>query len=131
MGDRAVFGFRQYNDSPLVFLYSHWGGSSQETDLGEALTFAMPRWNDPQYGTRMLLTHLTRHAGDGDTGYGIYAGNENMPHGGDYRFVYIVDFTTQRVQLVNHDDITEVYGEATFDAFAANPFVITDIGLLV
>lgn len=124
MGDRAVFGFRQYNDQPLVFLYSHWGGASQETDLTAALSFAALRWNDGSYGTRMMLTHLTRDAGDGDTGYGIYAGTETTPHAGDYRYIYIVDFTTQKVQMVDHGDITNVYGEATFEEFVRNPFLI-------
>lgn len=124
MGDRAVFGFRQYTGEPLVFLYSHWGGASQETDLAEALTFAAPRWHDGSYGTRMMLTHLTRDAGDGDTGYGIYAGTETTPHAGDYRYTYIVDFATGKVQMVEATNIAEVYGEVTFDEFVRNPFLI-------
>lgn len=130
MGDRAVFGFKQYTGEPLVFLYSHWGGASQETDFSEALSFAAPRWNDGSYGTRMMLTHLTRDAGDGDTGYGIYAGTEATPHAGDYSYMYIADFTTGKVQMVDQRDITDVLGEVTFDEFVRNPFLINSDLLL-
>ena len=130
MGDRAVFGFRQYTGEPLVFLYSHWGGASQETDLAEALTFAAPRWNDGSYGTRMMLTHLTRDAGDGDTGYGISAGTSRTSVAGDYDFMYIVDFPTRTVRMVYARDITSVISEATFDEFIRNPFVLSSDRLL-
>ena len=130
MGDRAVFGFRQYENDPLVFLYSHWGGASQETDLAEALAFAAPRHTDGSYGTRMMLTHLTRDAGDGDTGYGIYAGTETTPHGGDYDFLYLVDFPTRRVRMVYSRDITSVIADATFDEFIRNPMVLSSDRLL-
>lgn len=125
MGDRAVFGFRQYENDPLVFLYSHWGGASQESDLAEALAFAAPRLNDGSYGTRMMLTHLTRDAGLGDTGYGIYAGTETTPHGGEYEFMYIVDFPIGKVLMVHSRDITNVIAEARFDEFLRDPFVLS------
>lgn len=130
MGDRAVFGFRAYEGEPLTFLYSHWGGASQETDLREALLFATPRHNDGSYGTRMMLTHLTRDAGDGDTGYGIYAGTETTRHGGDYGFIYLVDFPTNTVRMVRSSDITSVISEAKFDEFIRNPFVLSSDRLL-
>lgn len=126
MGDRAVFGFRAYEGDPLTFLYSHWGGGSQESDLAEALDFASPRHIDGSYGTRMMLTHLTRDAGLGDTGYGIYAGTEATRHGGDYPYMYIVDFPTQRVLKVNQYDATEVLAETTFAEFIRNPFCLSE-----
>jgi hypothetical protein len=130
MGDRAVFGFRAYEDEPLVFLYSHWGGASQESDLAEALAFATPRHNDGSYGMRMMLTHLTRDAGEGDTGYGISAGTSRTSVAGDYDFMYIVDFPTRKVQLVYSTDLTNVISEAGFDEFIRNPFVLSSDRLL-
>jgi hypothetical protein len=126
MGDRAVFGFRAYENDPIVFLYSHWGGASQESDLAEALAFASPRLNDGSYGTRMMLTHLTRDAGLGDTGYGIYAGTETTPHAGDYSYMYLVDFPKGKVLKVNQRDITDVLGEVRFDEFLRNPFLLSE-----
>lgn len=131
MGDRAVFGFRQYKqqDDPLVFLYSHWGGDAMETDLRDALVAATGRWNDPDYGTRIMVSHLTRDA-DGDTGYGLYAGTIKTRHGGDYPYMYIVDFPAGKVQMVRSEDITAVLAETTFDDFAKNPFRLSSDLLL-
>ena len=131
MGDRAVFGFRHYSeqDDPLVFLYSHWGGATMETDLGEALVAATERWHDPVYGTRIMVSHLTRDA-EGEYGYGLYAGTTKTRHGGDYGYIYIVDFPSRKVQAVRQEDITSIISEVDFDEFVKDPLRLSSDMLL-
>jgi hypothetical protein len=76
-----------------------------------------------------MVWHLTRDA-DGDTGYGLYAGTTKTRHAGDYAYMYIADFTTQRVQMVRSEDITAVIAETTFDEFSENPFRLSSDLLL-
>jgi len=73
MGARVNFVFKQYENTPSVVLYSHWGADSWEEDLAFALACAKPRWDDPSYGTRIAISRLIGHQWEGETGFGIYA----------------------------------------------------------
>lgn len=80
MGARINFVFKQDEDtatgepvSPKVVLYSHWGADSWEVDLACALSVAQPRWDDPSYGTRIVISNLIGEQWKSETGFGIYA----------------------------------------------------------
>ena len=73
MGARVNFVFKQYENAPSVVLYSHWGADSWEVDLAHALAGAASRWDDPSYGTRIVISNLIGEQWKGMLGYGIYA----------------------------------------------------------
>jgi hypothetical protein len=73
MGDRVNFMFDGGDGQPLVGLYSHWGYSSRYTDLAAALKHAEPRWSDPDYCARMVISHLIKDDIDGEHHFGIFA----------------------------------------------------------
>lgn len=94
MGDRAVFGFRDHVNAPTLYLYSHWGGMSQERDLALALAEAEPRWHDDDYATRICVSQLIGDEWHQQYNYGLTVGRFAMP---DYDYHYVVDWTEQRV----------------------------------
>ena len=75
MGARVNFVFTQdqFENSPKVVLYSHWGETTWEYDLACALTCAEPRWDDPSYGTRIVISNLIGEQWRSETGFGIFA----------------------------------------------------------
>jgi hypothetical protein len=82
MGARINFIFIQDETaigepaSPKVVLYSHWGETTWEVDLACALSVAEPRWDDPSYGTRIVISNLIGEQWKSETGFGIYATTE-------------------------------------------------------
>ena len=70
MGDRANIHIKYDNDDPGVFLYTHWRGTELPEILQEALALK-ERWNDPQYLTRIIFSHMVRGAESATTGFGI------------------------------------------------------------
>jgi hypothetical protein len=95
MGARINFVFKDSETGPLVVLYSHWGQDSWQRDLADAISHAKPRWGDSSYGTRMMISHLIQHSILDETGFGIYAiDNDNYDLGEQ---TIIVDFTTKTV----------------------------------
>jgi len=75
MGDRAVFGFKATKESQPIWLYSHWGGSTQNSDLAKAIEEAKPRWCDPHYATRIAISQIVGSDWSGELGFGISAGD--------------------------------------------------------
>jgi hypothetical protein len=79
MGARINFIFNEYETaigepaSPKVVLYSHWGETTWEADLASALSVAEPRWDDPSYATRIVISNLIGEQWKSETGFGIYA----------------------------------------------------------
>jgi hypothetical protein len=95
MGARINFVFKDSETGPLVVLYSHWGQDSWQTDLAAAMEHAKPRWTDSSYGTRMIISHLIQHSILDETGFGIYAiDNDNYDLGEQ---TILIDFTTKTV----------------------------------
>jgi len=95
MGARINFVFKDSETGPLVVLYSHWGQDSWQQDLAAAMEHAKPRWQDSSYGTRMIISHLIQHSILDETGFGIYAiDNDNYDLGEQ---TILIDFTTKTV----------------------------------
>lgn len=70
MGDRANFGFRQSNGETIV-LYGHWAGHDMLGNLAQAVSAAMPRWQDEAYATRIAISRLVGEQWLDETGWGL------------------------------------------------------------
>lgn len=75
MGERIHFVFKQQEDVPAIALYSHWGADSYKEDLAKALNASEDRWDDPQYGTRIMISYLINNEWTSTLGYGLYVVN--------------------------------------------------------
>ena len=78
MGDRATIRIVQ-GDQTLHF-YTHWDGYRIQQILAEGIlkAHAEGRLTDEAYASRIIFDTLTGCDG-GSTGYGIIAGDENIP----------------------------------------------------
>lgn len=71
MGDRANFAFVQPNGNTIV-LYGHWAGHNMLSNLADAVAKAQPRWTDPAYATRIVISQMIGDGWGFETGWGIY-----------------------------------------------------------
>jgi hypothetical protein len=69
MGARTNFELKDSKGS--VWLYSHWGGDSKVADLQAAIEKAKPRWDDPSYAMRIVVSQLIGSDWDSETGFGL------------------------------------------------------------
>ena len=99
MGDRANFGFVQPNGNTIV-LYGHWAGHNMLSNLAEAVFKARPRWNDPSYATRIVISQMIGDGWNSETGWGLLV-NER---GDNEHKIAIVDFEQQTFSLHEEDD---------------------------
>ena len=95
MGARINFVFKDSEKGPVVVLYSHWGQDGWERDLAAALQHSRPRWNDSSYGTRMMISYLIQHSILDETGFGIYAINQDGYDLGEQ--TVLIDFTNKTI----------------------------------
>jgi hypothetical protein len=95
MGARINFVFQDSEKGPRVVLYSHWGETEWQRDLAMALQHAKPRWTDSAYGTRMIISYLMQDSILEETGFGIYAIDNDGYELGDTTI--LVDFITKTV----------------------------------
>ena len=126
MGDRFVYGFRESADSPVtIYLYAHWNGATAESDVLNAVRAAQPRWNDGAYATRIAISTIVGNEWEAETGYGIYADAERgKGHGGDYRYIYIIEWRERRVLAVSNADDSEVLAAVSFEYLMSNPMAL-------
>jgi hypothetical protein len=80
MGARINFVFKDSEPAvgepaAWVVLYSHWGETTWQFDIANAINHAAPRISidDMSYGTRMMISYLMSETILEETGYGIYA----------------------------------------------------------
>ena len=78
MSDPVTFSFRNEIDAPTVNLYSHWGSRDAFNTLANAIEKARPRFNDPEYATRIVVSAILRDSIDSETGFGLYASNDEF-----------------------------------------------------
>jgi hypothetical protein len=110
MGARINFVFKDSEQGPVVVLYSHWGQTEWESDIAAALEHSRPRWSDSSYGTRMMISHLIQHSLLEETGFGIYAIDQDGYDLGEQ--TVLIDWTTQTVTdnvSVNFDKFVAAY----------------------
>lgn len=109
MGDRVVYTIKQ-DENLSLNLYSHWGGYDRFINLAKALEAARPRWNDSSYGARIIISQLIGDSWKDETGFGLWASNEQGSYGGDHP-----DIT---IDLVNKT-VEDETGIHDFEAFVA------------
>jgi hypothetical protein len=95
MGARINFVFKDSEQGPMVVLYSHWGQTEWQRDLAMALQHAKPRLSDSSYGTRMIISYLMQDSILEETGFGIYAIDNDGYDLGEQTI--LVDFTNKTV----------------------------------
>lgn len=72
MGDRGNAYLVDTNDAEHgIYLYTHWKGYIWPEEVRQALVAGRPRWGDPAYLNRMLISQLYRDIHDGSTGGGV------------------------------------------------------------
>jgi len=71
MGDRANFGFTQPNGHTIV-LYGHWAGGAMLQQLARAVQQAEPRWEDPAYATRIVISQLINTDWNQELSWGLH-----------------------------------------------------------
>jgi len=110
MGARINFVFKDSEQGPMVVLYSHWGQTEWQRDLAMALLHAKPRLSDSSYGTRMIISYLINGAVLDETGFGIYAINNDSYDLGEQTVV--IDFVNKTITdnvSVPFDKFVEAY----------------------
>lgn len=115
MGDRSVTGFAEREGAPVIYLYSHWGASSQVADLQEAISAAENRWDDPDYATRIAVSHLVGDDWKSETGYGLSVGTYAAP---DLPYVLIAYWESREVVMVSDTPAREVLTRIPFETFS-------------
>ena len=115
MGDRAVTGFAEREGAPVIYLYSHLGGSSQVADLQGALSAAENRWSDPDYATRIAVSHLVGDDWKSETGYGLSVGTYSAP---DLPYVLIAYWESREVVAVSDSHERQVIARFSFEDFS-------------
>jgi len=114
MGARVNFIFNEDETaigepaSPKVVLYSHWGADTWEVDLASALSVAEPRWDDPSYATRIVISNLIGEQWKSLLGFGIYAITDTPP---TWDLSVEIDFVKKTVDGVAFDTFVK-YGLA-------------------
>lgn len=71
MGDRANWGFFTEPGKPIINLYTHCHGSERYELLANALDYARPRWSDPSYATRIVISQIIGDEWANETGWGL------------------------------------------------------------
>lgn len=117
MGDRAVIGFQKSKEDIPVFLYAHWGGSDRYRDAQRAIVAAQPRWDQPDYATRIGISQIVENYWAEETGFGISAGHNSFAQP-DYNDVILISWEENLVRIVSSSDSTSAMSELTFEEFS-------------
>lgn len=83
MGARIHFIIKADNSGNNIVLYSHWGQTTWEQDLQEAIAAAKPRWSQTDYSTRIIVSQLIGDQWGKEVNYGLYVGTENTTYWDD------------------------------------------------
>lgn len=106
MGDRVNIVL-QDGDRPAVVVYLHWGYTDRYPVLAQAIAHARPRWNDPSYCARMIISSIIKDDGiDNETNIGIYSATlDEMATGDFYTPDYVVVDLVKRTINVEGTDV--------------------------
>lgn len=117
MGDRVNIGFRSGDN--VVFLYSHWGGSSVNEDIKKALIKAQPRWDDISYATRIAISSIVGSQWESEINFGIsvnkiYDANQDT---------YVIDWEKRVVEVYASYDYPDIADRKMIYEFSFNRFI--------
>jgi len=94
MGDRFTFGVAD-RTGDVLYLYSHWGGATWNSDLSNAIVTAGAHSNSSERANRIFISQLIGKNWDSISGYAFSINNVTDT---EYGYVPVVDF--------NHSTIT-------------------------
>jgi len=120
MGDRANVLLHESEFDAVnggIYFYTHSGGWDLPEDLRKALTAAKPRWHDPQYAMRIIVSHLIGDDWRYETGYGLSTrmGDNSYP-------IIYVDFTHETVVFRSNGKARFPIGPVqTFEEYISKP----------
>jgi len=106
MGARINFVFKDGTDHAVV-LYSHWGATTWQYDIANAINHAAPRLNinDTSYGTRMMISYLMSESILDEYSYGLFAINPANPE--LYDETVIIDLVDKKVDSTPFPEFIE------------------------
>lgn len=105
MGARINYVFKAYEtEQAHVTLYAHWGEIAWREKLASALKHAHPRWTDPSYGVRIVVSQLIGDQWDDVLGYGLFTSVDGEDLGDT---TVVVDFTNLTVDGIDFDTFTK------------------------
>jgi hypothetical protein len=98
MSNPANLGIKQ-PDGHTIWLYQHWVPEKLLASYAKALEAARPRWNDPAYGTRILISQIIGSNWDSEYGFGISVDRTYLA---DHKAV-LIDMTNQTVSILDQN----------------------------
>lgn len=104
MGDRVQIGIKQNDENnSVIYLYSHWSGSSAFKQLKAGLTIGKGAWSDPEYLARIIYDQMLKGAPDPTMGYGI----STIQHGDLSHPIPVLDCETRTIEWVATNGIKQ------------------------
>lgn len=99
MGARTYWEIRTRENSPSIYLYSHWGADSKWEDTASALKATEPRWGDTTYSARIFISQIIGNLWDSETGFGITAEPAGSMPFDEESFSVVVDFSNNTIRV--------------------------------
>jgi len=137
MGDRGqvkIIG-TDNAESPNLYFYTHWGATSLENYVSDALDRGRGRWNDKEYLNRIIFSEMIKDEVLSDIGFGI--GFEL--HGDTWKLVVVNHLDkTVGIQQINYDNVDwenynseDVVWEWSQEPIAYEEFVFKYSGVVI
>jgi hypothetical protein len=98
MSNSANLGIKHPNGH-IVWLYQHWVPDQLLASYAKALEAAKPRWTDPEYGTRIIISQIIGDRWGSEYGFGI---SVDEVCDGDHKAV-LIDMSNQTVSILNQN----------------------------
>jgi hypothetical protein len=98
MGDRFTFGVTD-TGGDVLYLYSHWGGATWDTDLNKALYEAGSHSKSSERANRIVMSYLVGKNWDSKSGYAF---SINRPMDTEYQYIPIVDFNNSTITFYEY-----------------------------
>jgi hypothetical protein len=106
MGDRFTFGVVD-RTGDVLYLYSHWGGATWNSDLSNAIYKAGVHSRSSERANRIFISQLIGANWDSTTGYAFSINNVTDT---EYGYVPVVDFNHSTVTFYEYSYEYELGG---------------------
>ena len=100
MSTRAQVKIISKEDKYKIYLYQHYDGYDLINTVKKAISLNL-RWNDPEYLTRIIFSHMIANDVYGEYGYGI-----GLYEHGDITYLVVVDIDKQ---IIMHQEVNRTY----------------------
>jgi hypothetical protein len=116
MGARTTWEIKS-NDQASIYLYSHWGGDSKLEDTKNAIEQSRPRWSDPTYCARIIVSQLIGGLWNQETGFGIEAGLPSLSPFEEQFAPCVIDTSATFIEIGNWSGSFEEFLSADLDIY--------------